>query len=76
MSDPSVTQMPCWSISRTGDTPLHRLMLHPDCQQYWETYDKYGLWKEHTIMAHCVHSDRRECDAMRRAGVEIGRAHV
>ena len=45
--------------------------LHPDCQQYWETYDKYGLWKEHTIMAHCVHSDRRECDAMRRAGVVV-----
>ena len=45
--------------------------LHPDCQQYWETYDKYGLWKEHTIMAHCVHSDRRECDAMRQAGVVV-----
>ncbi len=28
MSD-SVTQMPCWSISRTADTPLHRLMLEP-----------------------------------------------
>ena len=45
--------------------------LHPDCQQYWETYDKYGLWKERTIMAHCVHSDQRECDAMRRAGVVV-----
>lgn len=22
-------------------------------------------------MAHCVHSDRRECDAMRRAGVVV-----
>ena len=20
--------------------------LHPDCQQYWETYAKYGLWTE------------------------------
>ena len=29
MSDPSVTQMPCWGISRTDDTPLHRLMLEP-----------------------------------------------
>ena len=19
--------------------------LHPECSQYWETYDKYGLWK-------------------------------
>ena len=43
--------------------------LHPECSQYWETYDKYGLWKDHTLMAHCVHSDARECAAIRRAGV-------
>ena len=43
--------------------------LHPDCQQYWETYAKFGLWREGTLMAHCVHSDRRELDAMREAGV-------
>ena len=43
--------------------------LHPDCQQYWETYAKFGLWREGTLMAHCVHSDRRERDAMREAGV-------
>lgn len=38
--------------------------LHPDCEQYWQTYDKYGLWTDHTIMAHCVHSDAREQQAM------------
>ncbi len=38
--------------------------LHPDCEQYWQTYDQYGLWKDHTIMAHCVHSDEREQQAM------------
>lgn len=43
--------------------------LHPDCRQYWETYAKFGLWKPGTLMAHCVHSDRRERDAMREAGV-------
>ena len=43
--------------------------LHPDCQQYWETYAKYGLWKSHTIMAHCVHSDEREQRAIAEAGV-------
>ena len=43
--------------------------LHPDCRQYWETYAKFGLWREGTLMAHCVHSDRRERDAMREAGV-------
>ena len=45
--------------------------LHPDCAQYWETYDKYGLWKDHTVMAHCVYSDARECAAIRRAGVVV-----
>ena len=43
--------------------------LHPDCAQYWETYDKYGLWKKGTLMAHCVHSDPREQEAMARSGV-------
>ena len=43
--------------------------LHPDCPQYWESYEKYGLWKDRTLMAHCVHSDGREQEAMARAGV-------
>lgn len=38
--------------------------LHPDCGQYWETYDRFGLWKDRTVMAHCVLSDEREQDAM------------
>ena len=38
--------------------------LHPNCEQYWQTYDQYGLWTDHTIMAHCVHSDAREQQAM------------
>ena len=45
------------------------LQLHPDCRQYWETYAKYGLWNERTVMAHCVWSDERERSAMREAGV-------
>lgn len=43
--------------------------LHPDCERYWETYDKYGLWKKGTLMAHCVYSDAVEQEAMVRAGV-------
>ena len=43
--------------------------LCPDCGQYWETYAKHGLWKSHTIMAHCVHSDEREQRAMAEAEV-------
>jgi len=45
--------------------------LHPDCEQYWETYKKYGLWKDHTLMAHCVYSNRREREAMARANVGV-----
>lgn len=43
--------------------------LCPDCGRYWETYDKFGLWKDRTAMAHCVHSDQAEQEAMARAGV-------
>ena len=43
--------------------------LHPDCEQYWESYAKYGLWNGRTAMAHCVYSDRRERQAMGDAGV-------
>ena len=43
--------------------------LHPDCAQYWQTYAKYGLWNDRTVMAHCVWSDERERAAMRDAGV-------
>ena len=43
--------------------------LHPDCGEYWESYKKFGLWKDRTLMAHCVHSSRREQEAMAEAGV-------
>ena len=45
--------------------------LHPDCKQYWETYAKYGLWNDRTVMAHCVWSDERERAAMLDAGVTV-----
>lgn len=45
--------------------------LHPDCEQYWQTYDKYGLMKDHTIMAHCVYSDAREQMAMKERNVMV-----
>jgi len=43
--------------------------LHPDCTRYWESYEKYGLWKAGTLMAHCVHSDAKEQEAMAKRGV-------
>lgn len=45
--------------------------LHPDCAQYWETYDKYGLFKSDTLMAHCVYSDAREREAIKSHGVTV-----
>lgn len=43
--------------------------LFPDCRQYWEVYDKYGLFDSHTLMAHCVHSNARERAAIHMRGV-------
>ena len=45
--------------------------LHPDCEQYWETYAKYDLWNDRTLMAHCVWSDEWERQAMKNAGVTV-----
>ena len=45
--------------------------LHPDCEEYWETYAKYGMWNNKTLMAHCVHSSLRERKAMKDAGVYV-----
>lgn len=45
--------------------------LHPDCAEYWETYDKYGLFGDHTVMAHCVHSSAREREAMKQRNVLV-----
>lgn len=43
--------------------------LHPDCSQYWQTYAKFGLWKEHTLMAHCVQCGEEEIRSMAENGV-------
>ena len=43
--------------------------LHPDCLHYCESYNKFGLWKDRTLMAHCVHSNESEQAAMIGAGV-------
>ena len=45
--------------------------LHPDCDYYWQSYEKYGLWKQDTLMAHCVHVGGDEREAMKKAGVVL-----
>lgn len=43
--------------------------LHPDCTHYWQTYKKYNLWNDKTLMAHCVWSDTEEQISIKEAGV-------
>lgn len=45
--------------------------LHPDCSNYYDTYLKYGLWNNKTLMAHCVHSNEKERKAIKDYGVTI-----
>ncbi len=45
--------------------------LFPDCDSYYKTYEKYGLWNDKTLMAHCVWSDEEELTAMKKAGVTV-----
>ena len=49
--------------------PILTPRFTPSCTQYWETYGKYGLWKDGALMAHCVYSGPEERAAMARAGV-------
>ena len=43
--------------------------IFPECGEYWQVYDKYGLFDSHTLMAHCVHSTQTEQNAMLKSGV-------
>lgn len=45
--------------------------LCPGCGQYWESYDRYGLFGAGAVMAHCVYSDEREREAMKSRGVYV-----
>lgn len=41
------------------------------CEYYYQAYEKYGLLKKNTIMAHCVHLCDKEIEALRDKGVLI-----
>ncbi len=45
--------------------------LRPDCEAYWQTYDKHGMWKSHTIMAHCVHCTDGELKALKDSDILV-----
>lgn len=45
--------------------------LHPTTQCYADAYDKYGMFDNRTIMAHCVYSSGREMDLLADNGVFV-----
>lgn len=58
-------------LSENTDEIAWIRQLHPDCDGYWQSYDKFGLWNDRTVMAHCVWSDEHERRAIKDAGVTI-----
>ena len=45
--------------------------LHPECKNYAEVYDRYGLLTDKTILAHCVHPTDEEIKLLIRRGAYI-----
>ena len=39
--------------------------------EYYEAYQKYDLWNNKTLMAHCVHSNEKEIKALKDNGVYV-----
>lgn len=49
--------------------------LHPDCDTYLDVYEKYGLLKKgQTIMAHCVFSQGKELETLKKFDVMVAHA--
>ena len=39
--------------------------------EYYKAYEKYGLWNNKTLMAHCVHSNKEEINSLKENGVYV-----
>ena len=39
--------------------------------EYYQAYEKYGLWNNKTLMAHCVHSNEKEIKSLKDSGVYV-----
>lgn len=46
-------------------------IMHPNCNEYYQTYEQFGLWNNKTLMAHCVWSNKIEQQAIKNAGVYV-----
>lgn len=47
------------------------LRAFPECKSYTEVYEKYGMLREGTILAHCVWLTEEEMDVIKRTGAGI-----
>lgn len=45
--------------------------LHPECKNYADVYDTYGLLNDRTVMAHCIYLKDEEIELMRTRGAFI-----
>lgn len=45
--------------------------LHPECKNYAEVYDRFGLLTDKTILAHCVHPTEAEIALLVKRGAYI-----
>ncbi|MGH1483500.1 MAG: guanine deaminase [Geminicoccales bacterium] len=45
--------------------------LFPECRSYLDVYDRYGLLRERSVFAHCIHLDRTDRERMAATGAAM-----
>ena len=51
--------------------------LHPDCENYIDVDEKYGLLIDNkVVMAHCVYSNKKEIDKLKKYNVTVAHAPI
>ena len=55
-------------LSETLDEIEWTLGLFPQCKDYLEVYENYGMVTNHSVFAHCIHLSDSECERMADAG--------
>lgn len=58
-------------ISESPAEVKQALELFPDCSTYAGVYEKFGLLKEGTILAHCIHLGDEEKEVIKRSGAGV-----
>ncbi len=55
-------------LSETLNEIEWTLGLFPQCKDYLEVYENYGMVTDHSVFAHCIHLSDSECERMADAG--------